>query len=257
MFDTASNRRALIRRELIGEKRSGFRRSGPLDRLRGRARPLAAPEWQVRALVSIALPNAWPADGSARMDGRAALAWSWQEVLQAWRPSFARRDGVARRRPVGDLLTEQAADQLDCRARGPTAFVQKRIELNDVDRSDDAGIVQQLHDQVRLAIGGTTRHGGADARRHGRIEEIDIEADMQHAIARLDAFDDAADQDGDAELVDLAHVDDPDPARAHQLLFELVDRTRAEQIEFVRENRSARIVAEQAVEPGLAAQERG
>jgi hypothetical protein len=45
--------------------------------------------------------------------------------------------------------------------------------------------------------------------------------------------------------------------RAHQLLFELVDRTRAEQVQPVRPDRSARILAQETVEPGLAAQECG
>src|SRR6478609_11915146 len=96
--------------------------------------------------------------------------------------SLARSDRVTRRRAVGDLLSEQAADQLDRSARGATALVQERIEFDDVERSDHAGIMKQLHDQMRLAIGRSARHRGADSRRHTRIEEIDIEADMEHAI---------------------------------------------------------------------------
>ena len=47
-----------------------------------------------------------------------------------------------------------------------------------------SGIVQQLHDQMRLAIGGAARHRGADAGRDRRIEEIDVERHMQHAVLR-------------------------------------------------------------------------
>lgn len=47
--------------------------------------------------------------------------------------SLARCDRVARCWAVGDLLAEQAADQFDRGARGPAAFVQERIELDDVD----------------------------------------------------------------------------------------------------------------------------
>ena len=80
--------------------------------------------------------------------------------------------------------------------------------------------MQQLHDQMRLAVGGAAGHGGADAGRHRRIEKVDVEAEMQHAIFRLDPLDDAADQHGDAELVEGAHVGDRDAALMHQLLFQ-------------------------------------
>ncbi len=79
---------------------------------------------------------------------------------------------------------------------------------------------------------------------------------MQHAVAGLHLVDDAADQDADAELVDLAHVGDADAALAQQVLFQLVDRADAEQFQPVGIDRCARLVAEKAVEPGLAAQER-
>src|SRR6266702_3815162 len=115
--------------------------------------------------------------------------------------SLARRDRIAGRRPVGDLLAEQAADQLDRGARGPTALVQEWIELDDVNRSYQSGIVQELHDQVRLAIGRSARHRGADARRDAGVEEIDAEADMQYPVARPHALDHAPDQHGNAELV--------------------------------------------------------
>ena len=109
---------------------------------------------------------------------------------------------------------------------------------------------------MRLAIGRAARHRGADAGRYRRIEKIDIEADMQHAVARLDPFDHPPDQHADAELVDRAHVGDRDAAIAHQLLFQRIDRADAEQIELIGTDRDARLVAEQVVEAGLAAQER-
>src|SRR3954469_6580001 len=108
---------------------------------------------------------------------------------------------------------------------------------------------------MRLAIGRSTRHRRAHARCDAGVEKIDVEADMQYAVAGPDALYDAADQYGDAEFVNLAHVDDPDPARAHQLLFELVDPARAEEVEPVGIDRGARIVAQQSVEAGFAAKE--
>src|SRR5437867_3242184 len=59
--------------------------------------------------------------------------------------SFARRNRVAGRGSVGDLLAEQAADQFDRGARGPATFVQERVEFDNVDRSHQSGIVQELH----------------------------------------------------------------------------------------------------------------
>ena len=96
------------------------------------------------------------------------------------------------------------------------------------------GIVQQLHDQMRLAIGGAARHRGADAGRDAGIEEVDVEGEMQHAVRSPDALDDAADQHADAELVDRAHVGDGDAALMHQLLLQRIDRADAEQIEPIR-----------------------
>ncbi len=93
--------------------------------------------------------------------------------------------------------------------------------------------MQQLHDQMRLAIGGAARHRGADAGRDRGIEEIDVEADMQHAVARLDPFDHPPDQHADAELVDRAHVGDGDAALAHQFALQRIDRADAEQIELI------------------------
>ena len=78
---------------------------------------------------------------------------------------------------------------------------------------------------------------------------------MQHAVAGLHLVDHAADQNADAELIDLAHVGDADAALAQQILFQSVDRADAEQFELVGIDRCARLVAQKPVEPGLAAQE--
>src|SRR5467141_3848975 len=84
---------------------------------------------------------------------------------------------------------------------------------------------------MRLAIGRAARHGGADARRYRRIEKIDIEADVQHAVARLYPLDDPPDQNADSEFVDRAHVGDRDAAIADEVSFKRIDRPDSEQIE--------------------------
>src|SRR6267378_3174733 len=109
---------------------------------------------------------------------------------------------------------------------------------------------------MRLAIGRAARYGGADARRYRRIEKIDIEADMQHAVACFYPLDDAPDQDADPEFIDRAHVGDRDAAIADQVFFKRIDRPDSEQIELIGTNGCAWMVAEQAVKAGLAAQER-
>src|SRR3569833_4274189 len=81
------------------------------------------------------------------------------------------RKCVARGRAIRDLLAKQAADQLDRDTRGLAPFVEKRIELNDIHRTHQSGIVQQLHDQMRFAIGRAARDRSADAGRDLGIEK--------------------------------------------------------------------------------------
>src|SRR3981189_714926 len=90
---------------------------------------------------------------------------------------------------------------------------------------------------MRLAIGRAARHGGADARRYRRIEKIDIEADVQHAVARLYPLDDPPDQNADSEFVDRAHVGDRDAAIADEVSFKRIDRPDSEQIELIGTDR--------------------
>ena len=63
-----------------------------------------------------------------------------------------------------------------------------------------------LHDEVRFAEGGAAGRRGSDARRDRRIEEVDVEADMQAAICRRDPFEKTPYQRADAVLVESAHV---------------------------------------------------
>src|SRR4051812_44888157 len=53
-------------------------------------------------------------------------------------PNFIRlprQHRIGRRAAVGDLQAEQAADQFDRDARGAAAFVEERVELDDIDRA--------------------------------------------------------------------------------------------------------------------------
>src|SRR5882672_2065563 len=106
---------------------------------------------------------------------------------------------------------------------------------------------------MRLAIGRAARYGGADARRYRRIEKIDIEADMQHAVARLYPLDDPPDQNAEPEFVDRAHVGDRDAAIADQVFFGRIDRPDSEQIELIGADRDPGRATQQAIKTGLAA----
>src|SRR5437764_10166922 len=108
---------------------------------------------------------------------------------------------------------------------------------------------------MRLAIGWAARDRSRDARCEMGVEQVDIETDVEHALSAFHLIDDAADQNADAELVDLAHVRKTETAIAQQTLFHTVDRTHAEQLEPIRINRCPRLFAEKTIEPGLAAEE--
>ena len=97
---------------------------------------------------------------------------------------------------------------------------------------------------MRLPIGRPARHRGAHTRCELGIEKIDIEADMQYAIAGLNPLDEAADQHADAEFIDLTHVRHADAALVQQILFEPVDRARPEQLQPVGVDRRARLFAQ-------------
>src|SRR4030081_3740755 len=98
---------------------------------------------------------------------------------------------------------------------------------------------------MRLAIGSAARHRRADPRRYGRIQKIDVEADMQNAVARTYPFDDPADQDADTMLVDRAHVCDGDAAIADELSFRRIDRADSKQIELIGTDGDAWLVTQE------------
>jgi hypothetical protein len=112
--------------------------------------------------------------------------------------------------------------------------------------------LQHLHDQVRLAERGTARDGGSGAGRELRIEEIDVQADMDEAVAPARLVDDAAHQHRGTELVELAHVDNVDAARLQQVALAAIDGAHAEQMQVLRIERDARLLGDR--QPGLAAQ---
>src|SRR3546814_3684058 len=60
-----------------------------------------------------------------------------------------------------DGLGEQAGGHLGEHDGAAAALVEERVQLDDVGRHHAAAVVQQLHDQVRLAVGGAAGDCGA------------------------------------------------------------------------------------------------
>ena len=116
--------------------------------------------------------------------------------------------------------------------------------------------VQQLHDEMRLAIGRPARDGGADPRRDRGIEKVDVQTDMQKPVAAAHPVDDAADRDRETVFVQPAHVDHVDAAVLQKPPLARVDRPDAEEMQPAGIDKPVRLVAEHRLEAGLAAQHR-
>ena len=71
---------------------------------------------------------------------------------------------------VENAPSHQARDKIDHKqGRAPT-FIEKGIEFDQVDAADEAAIVKDLHDEMRLAEGRAARNGGPDAGRDPRVK---------------------------------------------------------------------------------------
>src|SRR5215212_2036498 len=108
---------------------------------------------------------------------------------------------------------------------------------------------------MRLAVGRSAGYCRPDTGSQIGVDEINVETDVEHAITGFHLFDHAADQHPDAELIDLTHISKTDAALAQQILFHPVDRTHSEKFKPIRSDRRSRLLAQQAVEPWLAAKE--
>ncbi len=87
-----------------------------------------------------------------------------------------------RRGKVKHGAAREGCGEVDHERGGFAALVQKRIELNKVKRRDTGVVVEQFHHQMRLTQGGATGDGRADGGRYARIEEINVERDVQQPL---------------------------------------------------------------------------
>ena len=110
-----------------------------------------------------------------------------------------------------DALAERRADQLDGQLAGHVLAVEDRVHLDDLERADRAGLGEQLHREVRLAVGDAAAHRRADAGRPERVHHVHVERDVD--VRRAAHVLERAAHDGlHAEPVDLG--DRVDAARA-------------------------------------------
>ncbi len=88
---------------------------------------------------------------------------------------------------------------------------------------DEAALVEQLHREVSLAHGRPTGHGGAHGGRDVRVEEVDVQRDVDARVGLGGTAHRAADQLAHAELVHLAHVVHGDAVALQQRALVRVD----------------------------------
>src|SRR5215207_4138911 len=82
-----------------------------------------------------------------------------------------------------------------------------------------------------LPEGRAARDRGADPGRKRRIQEVDIQADVQQPIRAGHRVEHASQQHAHAAFINEAHVDHVDPARAQQLLLAPIHRADPEHVQ--------------------------
>lgn len=116
--------------------------------------------------------------------------------------------------------------------------------------------MQHLHHQMGLAEGRAARNRGPDRRGNRRVQEIDIQTDMQQAVFRSHAVQKGFQRGTDAFLVNPAHVADANAVTDKQASLRIVDGADTQNFDVLRFHRVLQRRAEQIVKPGKAAQKR-
>ena len=115
-------------------------------------------------------------------------------------------------------------------AISPVRFspVEHRVDLDHLERGEEARLGDHLHDKVRLAVAEAAAHRRADARRDLRVDDIHVERDV-HRRAVADVLDRGLHHRLDAHAVEVAHREDHRVEPAEQVALALVDRAGADQ----------------------------
>mmetsp|Transcript_20990 Transcript_20990/g.81089 ORF Transcript_20990/g.81089 Transcript_20990/m.81089 type:complete len:387 (+) Transcript_20990:670-1830(+) len=129
--------------------------------------------------------------------------------------------------PHQGALAKEGLDQVHRDQRGLVLLVQCRVQLHQVQAGHASGVVDHLHAQVGLAVGRAAVDRGAHARCHHRVEEVDVEADVQMGVV-VQRGQGQLHRVAHAHFVDEAHVEDFKVLLVHEAPLALVDAADAD-----------------------------
>jgi hypothetical protein len=138
---------------------------------------------------------------------------------------------------VEDLLAHERADQIDHQLGGAPALVQKRVQLDQIQRGHQPAFVQKLADQMRLAEGGAAGDGGADGGRDRGSRKSTSRLTCSRPLAARTRVQKFAQGGDDAALVQHAHVVHGDVIAQQGLRVRRIDAADAEQADALGRDR--------------------
>src|SRR5215204_4485313 len=119
---------------------------------------------------------------------------------------------------VDNSASHQALDELDCDCGCAVLDVQDGVHFDHVERRNYPGLVDQLHQQVRLPVGESAAHGCAYAGGDFGIDGVEGEREVNPVDIR-EAFDGASHDARRAVGVDVLHSVDPHAGLPQQPLL--------------------------------------
>lgn len=83
---------------------------------------------------------------------------------------------------------EQACGKVRHEKSGLGPYVEERVEFGQIQRSHEAAVMKDFHDEMRFAECCATADRRTNGRCNLRVEEIDVEADMQPPVRSPDTI---------------------------------------------------------------------
>ena len=123
-----------------------------------------------------------------------------------------------------DRRAERARNELDGGHRRRVLAIEDRVHLDDLERSREPRLGDELEREVGLAVGEAATHGRAHTGRDIRIENVHVERDMDEAGPR-DPVERLAHCAFDPDPVDLAHREHAHAGVAQQPPLAVVEET--------------------------------
>src|SRR5215208_5294389 len=81
-------------------------------------------------------------------------------------------------RQVDDSAAHQALDEFDCQRSRAVPDVQDGVDFDHVERRDYPGLVDELHQEVRLPVGESSAHGCADTWGDFGVDGVEVEREV-------------------------------------------------------------------------------